>query len=239
MLKLGIEILVLTLLFCLEGLFPLFAGRKDRFRHALPNLAMGILNGFVASLLFSSAVLGVIRWAEINHFGILRWCDLPPFAAAVSGFVLFDFWMYGWHRMNHGIPFLWRFHRMHHSDLAMDATTALRFHTGEIILSSLIRLAVIPLLGLSFVQLLIYEICLQPVILFHHSNVALPEQYDRVLRSVLVTPNMHRIHHSRVQAETDSNYSSIFSFWDRWVRTFRMREDTRTIEYGLGSSLQT
>jgi sterol desaturase/sphingolipid hydroxylase (fatty acid hydroxylase superfamily) len=141
--------------------------------------------------------------------------------------------MYLWHRANHAIPFLWRFHRMHHSDPAVDVTTALRFHVGEITLSSTLRLAVIPLLGLRLGEVILYETLLLPVIAFHHSNVALPEKWDRRLRAVIVSPNMHRVHHSDWQPETDSNFSSIFSWWDRLGRSFRLRPDIRALRYGL------
>jgi hypothetical protein len=149
------------------------------------------------------------------------------------GVLLLDAWMYAWHRANHALPFLWRFHRMHHSDPTVDVTTALRFHCGEIVLSSLLRLAVVPLLGLELWQVILYETMLLPVIAFHHSNVALPERWDRLLRLVIVSPNMHRVHHSDWQPETDSNFASIFSWWDRLGRSFRLRPDVRTLHYGL------
>jgi sterol desaturase/sphingolipid hydroxylase (fatty acid hydroxylase superfamily) len=147
--------------------------------------------------------------------------------------LLFDAWMYLWHRANHAVPFLWRFHRMHHSDPAVDTTTALRFHVGEIVISTLLRLGVIPLLGMRLWQVILYETLLLPVIAFHHSNVALPTVWDRRLRWVIVSPNMHRVHHSDWQPETDSNFASIFSWWDRLGRSFRLRPDVRTLQYGL------
>jgi sterol desaturase/sphingolipid hydroxylase (fatty acid hydroxylase superfamily) len=159
--------------------------------------------------------------------------DWPAWAETVAALILFDLWMYLWHRANHQIRFLWRFHRMHHSDNQVDATTALRFHTGELILSSILRLAVVPLLGISLSQLILYETLLQPIIIFHHSNVALPEKIDRIFRALIVTPNMHRVHHSMVNQETNSNYSSIFSFWDRIGQSFRRRIDLLTLRYGL------
>ena len=122
---------------------------------------------------------------------------------------------------------------MHHSDLQMDCTTALRFHTGEIFFSSILRLVVIPILGMDFSQWILYEACLRPVILFHHSNVALPEKFDRMFRALIVTPNMHRVHHSELRPETDSNFSSVLSFWDRLFRSFKQRKDPKTLRYGL------
>lgn len=231
--KIGLEVFSLGLVFWLEGVFPLFQGRKNRLRHAVPNLGIGLLNGLVVSLVMTPPTLWGLDMAETYSWGLLYQFEGPPWVEGLAAFVLFDFWMYLWHRANHQIPFLWRFHRAHHSDLELDATSALRFHPGEIIFSSLLRMAVIPLIGMSFQQLLIYELLLQPVIIFHHSNVALPEGVDRVLRAVIVTPNMHRVHHSQQREETDSNYSSIFSFWDRIGRTFRKREDPLTLVYGL------
>lgn len=228
-----VEVISLGLIFWLEGIFPLFQGRVRRFRHALPNLGMGLINGLVISLAFATITLKAIAVAEHYSWGLLRQFQSPPWLEGAIAFVIFDLWMYLWHRANHRIPFLWRFHRTHHSDLTVDSTSALRFHTGEIVFSSLLRLLVIPLIGMQFIHLLIYEICLQPVIIFHHSNVALPEKMDRIFRAVIVTPNMHRVHHSQVRDETDSNYSSIFSFWDRLIRSFHKREDTRTLVYGL------
>ena len=228
-----IEIGALAIVFWLEGLFPLFQGRRERFHHASRNLGIGVLNGLVISLGFAAVTLKSIQIAENHSWGLLRQIQWSPLAEGIIAFILFDLWMYVWHRANHQIPFLWRFHRMHHSDLQLDSTSALRFHTGEIIFSSLLRLIVIPLIGMRFIHLFIYEICLQPIIIFHHSNVALPEKIDRIFRTIIVTPNMHRVHHSQIKDETDSNYSSIFSFWDRIIWSFRKRNDTRTLVYGL------
>ena len=233
MVKFFVEAASLALIFSLEGLFPLFKGRQARLKHGLKNLSIGVLNGLAVSFLFSSLIVWALAWSEARSFGLLRLLSLNAAMETALAFLLFDLWMYGWHRANHAVPFLWRFHRMHHSDIELDSTSALRFHLGEILLSSALRLAVLPLLGLKLIHLFIYEICLQPVILFHHSNAALPEKWDRVFRALIVTPNMHRVHHSIESSETNSNYSSVFSFWDRLVQTFRKREDARSLEYGL------
>jgi sterol desaturase/sphingolipid hydroxylase (fatty acid hydroxylase superfamily) len=231
--KLIVEGISLTVIFWLETLFPLFKGRQHRFRHGFHNISMGVINGLAGTLSFSILTVYVIRLCTAHSFGLIHWQALPQSVSAAAAFILFDLWMYVWHAANHKMPFFWRFHRMHHSDPDVDTTTALRFHLGEIAISSILRLPVIALLGMEFRHLLIYEMSLQVVILFHHSNVALPENIDRILRAVIVTPNMHRVHHSRERFETDSNYSSIFSFWDRIGRTFRLRQDPRTLHYGL------
>src|SRR5262245_40016599 len=124
-------------------------------------------------------------------------------------------------------------HRVHHSDPAVDSTTALRFHTGEVLISSALCLAVIPLFGIMPWQLLLYESLMLPVIMFHHSNVYFLEKVDRWLRAQVVSPSIHRVHHSRAQVETDSNYSIIFSFWDRICGTFWLRKDGRPVDFGL------
>ncbi len=152
---------------------------------------------------------------------------------ALVVFILFDVWMYFWHMANHRFGLLWLFHRAHHSDTDMDTTTALRFHPGELVLSTFIRVPAIILIGMSFAEVVLFETLLNIATLFHHSNLAIPEKWDRILRVVIVTPNMHRVHHSIERFETNSNYTSLLSVWDRLFRSFRKREDTLTIAIGL------
>jgi len=140
--------------------------------------------------------------------------------------------MYFWHRANHVVPVLWRFHRTHHSDNRMDVTTATRFHIGEHIGAVVLRVVLIPLLGFEIWHLVAYDLLVIAMTQFHHADISL-RRWDRWLRVVIVTPDMHKIHHSRWKPETDSNYSVVFSFWDRIARTFRMRSDPMTIEFGL------
>lgn len=228
-----IAVAALVLLLGLESWAPAALGRRHRLRHAARNLALGLFNAVALALLAAPLIARVSLWAESGGFGLLRLIPLPAAAATVAAILLFDAWMYLWHRANHEIGFLWRFHRVHHSDPEMDATTAVRFHTGEILISSALRLAVIPLLGITIHQLLVYEMLLLPVILFHHSNVRFPERVDRRLRLIIVTPAIHRVHHSRLRVETDSNYSSVFSFWDRISGTIRLRRDGQPVNFGL------
>jgi len=231
--KTAVEIIALTLVFSLESFFPLFMGRRHRLQHAARNAGIGFLNVIVVAFCFSGLLALDAVWAQNRGIGLFYLLPFSPWFETLLVFLLFDLWMYVFHRANHQVPFLWRFHRAHHSDTEVDVTTALRFHTGEIVISSAFKVLLIPLLGMSLGQLLLYETCLQPLILFDHSNVALPEKWDRPLRILIVSPNMHRVHHSQWRTETDSNYASIFSFWDRMGRTFRRREDPHTLEYGL------
>ena len=226
-------ICILILLLALESWLPAALDRDHRLRHAARNLALGSLNAALLALLATPVIAHVAVRAEESQLGLLRLLNVSPMIGGVLAILLFDAWMYLWHRANHQFGFLWRFHRVHHSDPELDATTAVRFHSGEILISSALRLAVIPLLGITIYQLLFYEMLLLPVILFHHSNVRFPERLDRWLRPIIVTPAIHRVHHSRLRMETDSNYSSIFSFWDRMAGTFRLRRDGRPVNFGL------
>jgi sterol desaturase/sphingolipid hydroxylase (fatty acid hydroxylase superfamily) len=223
----------LVSLWALEGWLPFMKDRQQRLLHATRNLTMGLLNAVLIALLVAPLMVFVAAWAESSGIGLLRLVSLPVVASTILALLLLDGWMYLWHRANHRFPQLWRFHRVHHSDPALDVTSAVRFHAGEILISSVLRLALIPLLGVSLWQLLLYDALLLPVIQFHHSNVRFPERWDRWLRLLIASPAMHRVHHSRIHVETDSNYSSIFSCWDRLGRSFRWRLDVENIRYGL------
>ncbi|HZS04800.1 MAG TPA: sterol desaturase family protein [Blastocatellia bacterium] len=223
----------LILFWALESWLPFMKGRRERLRHAARNLTLGLLNAGVLALVAAPLIARLAAWAEHSGVGLLHLVNLPVAVTALPALLLLDGWMYLWHRANHRLPLLWRFHRVHHSDTALDVTSAVRFHTGEILISSVLRLALVPLLGVSLWQILLYDALLLPVIQLHHSNVRFPERWDRWLRVVIVSPAMHRVHHSRIRVETDSNYSSIFSFWDRAGRSFRLRRDVENIRYGL------
>jgi sterol desaturase/sphingolipid hydroxylase (fatty acid hydroxylase superfamily) len=228
--------IVMAVLWGLEGWLPLFHEfneRGGRYPHAGRNLALGAFNAAVMGALFGGLVVFAAARARGAGFGLLPWLGLPGWAELLAAILIFDAWMYLWHRLNHMVPFFWRFHRVHHSDPRMDVTSGVRFHPGEIALSFLTRALAVPLLGMAIWQLAIYETILLPVILFHHSNLALPARADAVLRWIIVSPNMHRVHHSDFGPETDSNYASVFSGWDRIFGSFREREDYGAIRFGL------
>ncbi|MBM3833060.1 MAG: sterol desaturase family protein [Verrucomicrobia bacterium] len=231
------SVIVLATLLAWESLAPFFryfaGNRKDRVSHGLKNLALGILNALVTGLGFAALWWSAADWSQQHGFGLLNWFALPAWAHLAGAFLLFDAWMYWWHRLNHRAAFLWRFHRTHHSDPTMDVTTASRFHIGEIALSSVLRVPVIALLGLQIWELALYEFAMFTVVQLHHANIAFPEWLDRALRGVIVTPFMHKVHHSCWQPETDSNYSSLFSFWDRFFGSFRLCDDPRSLKFGL------
>jgi sterol desaturase/sphingolipid hydroxylase (fatty acid hydroxylase superfamily) len=149
------------------------------------------------------------------------------------GFLLMDLSFYYWHVVNHRIPFLWRFHNVHHIDPDLDVSTALRFHFGEVALSAAFRVVQVSAIGLTAWMFAAYELVFQANTLFHHSNVRLPVGVERVLNLVLVTPRMHGIHHSQVRDETNSNYSVVFSWWDRLHRTLGLNIPQADIVTGI------
>jgi len=225
----------LLVIFALESLFPYYRNRRNRLVHAFPHVIIALVNGLLTRIILAAMTMKVIGWTQAHSLGIVRMIDLPVAMRMVMVLLLFDIWMYYWHMANHRISFFWRFHRSHHSDINMDTTTALRFHPGELVLSSFIRLPVLVLIGISFYELVIFEVMLNISALFHHSNIDLPEAWDRMLRVFIVTPNMHRVHHSIEREETNTNYTSFLSLWDRLGGTFRTRKDTRSIILGLPS----
>jgi len=226
----------LAALYAEEGAIPIFEHRARRLRDALPNIAMGLLNGLLVGGLFSGALLLTTGLAHANGFGLLHWLEgagLPRWASWVIAFVLLDLFSYSWHVAAHKVPALWRFHAVHHSDPHIDASTALRFHLGEVVMESAAMVAVLPLLGVTVPQLLLYKLVLVPVAMFHHSNVRMPARADRALRAVVVTPWMHWVHHSRTLPETDSNFASVLPWWDMLFGTYRVVRRPRSIEFGL------
>ncbi len=229
--------LALAVLWVVEGLAPhlpeLVRERRRRVVHGVRNAVLAVTNGVLGILLLGVLIATSISLAQAHGFGLLRMIELPVWAEGLLALLLFDVWMYWWHRINHVIPFLWRFHRVHHSDPSMDVTTALRFHPGEIILSTAARLPLIAILGMELWQLALYELIATPVIALHHSNVNLPRRIDDALRWLIVTPWMHWVHHSRERRETNSNYSSLLSAWDRVFGTYRLHDAPKQIRFGL------
>ncbi len=231
----------LILLFAWESIQPFYGyfrgAIKKRGKHAVRNLTLGALNSALVAIVFVGLWFAASVWADEYRFGVMHWLQdgfsLPAWAHAIGAVLLFDAWSYAWHRINHEVRFFWRFHRVHHSDPNMDVTTANRFHIGEIFFSSLFRIPLIALLGIYLWELVLYETLMFAVVQFHHTNIDISEKVDRGLRAIIVSPNMHRVHHSRWQPETDSNYSSLFSFWDRLARTFRHNPHPEDIELGL------
>jgi len=223
---------ILVALWSWESLRPLWPGRKSRLRHGLRNLAMSAINAIVLFFTLGLLTAMLAAWTVENSVGILHRLDLPTVWRVALGFLVLDLWTYWWHRANHRVPFLWRFHRTHHSDAEMDCTTSARFHIGELTMAGLLRLPLIAAFGLDPLTIVVHETVLLAVSQFHHSNVALG-RWDRFVRILIVTPALHQVHHSRRVRETNSNYASVLSVWDRIGRSFTHPDRVPPIELGL------
>ncbi|NTW62575.1 MAG: sterol desaturase family protein [Chlorobiaceae bacterium] len=215
----------------LEGLHPFFKPTVDRNTHAVSNFGMAACNLLILfpSMLLMASVLERtnVFWPGIKGSGIPAWMQ------TIAILTILDCWMYCWHRMNHEVTFFWRFHSIHHSDPIIDVTTAWRFHFMEILFSELLKLPVFILIGAGIEDILLYTILMTPVIAFHHSNVKIPDQIDKILRNVIPTPLLHRIHHSIIRKEHDTNYGSMLSLWDRIFRSFLLKNEIGSIKIGL------
>ena len=235
--KVGIPILLLInfLLFLLETKFQLRKRVQKKFTRTVINTVVSI----PAFGLLRFAFLPIIFWLAYKNqdwrLGLNYFYSVPLWAKSIIAFLMLDYGNYVWHILNHKIPFLWRFHVVHHTDLDMDITTAFRFHFGELIGSVFFRGAVTLLSGASPVLVLVYEIIFEAATQFHHSNWKLPFAFERMLNKLIVTPRMHGIHHSVVRQETDSNYSVIFSFWDRLHRTASVGNLDKEVIIGVPS----
>mgnify|MGYP001819341967 FL=1 len=185
------------------------------------NLALVFLNSFMLRLLFPAAAVGMAAFASEQGWGVLNYYSIPVMAAIVVSVIAMDFVIYLQHVLVHAVPVLWRLHRVHHADLDYDVTTGARFHTVEIILSMLIKFATIVVLGPPVVAVVIFEVVLNATAMFNHGNVSLPGGLDRVLRWFVVTPDMHRVHHSVEDDEANSKFGFNLPWWDRLLGTYR------------------
>ncbi|MGQ0580035.1 MAG: sterol desaturase family protein [Betaproteobacteria bacterium] len=229
--------LVLTCLFliffALERFVPLRRARRALARRLLVNFCISVLAVGAAAALVQPSVSASLRFVSESRFGLIHLLDLPAPVQLVIGFALMDLMFYYWHRANHKIPFLWRFHLVHHIDPDLDVSTSFRFHFGEVALSAGFRVVQITLIGVSPLTFAIYELVFQANTLFQHSNVRLPVAVERLLNRILVTPRMHGIHHSEIWRENNSNYSVVFSWWDRLHRTLRLNVPQSRIVIGI------
>jgi sterol desaturase/sphingolipid hydroxylase (fatty acid hydroxylase superfamily) len=225
-------VLLLAVFWSWETWRPFFGPWEGRWRHAGHNLAIALFNWMILGLVFAFLTATVAGWTEESRFGLFNALGLSGPIRFILAMVLLDGWMYVWHRANHTIPLLWRFHRMHHSDRHMDVTTATRFHLGEHVGAAVLRLGLIPLLGFEVWNLVAYDTLVIALTQFHHADISIG-RWDRWLRWLIVTPYMHKVHHSDWRPETDSNFATVLSVWDRLAGTFRMRSDPKKLVFGL------
>ena len=219
--RLGFFFGVFALMATWEALAPRRALTVSKAVRWANNLGLVFLNSLLLRLILPAAAVGVAAFAREQGWGIFNYYEVAPVIAVVVSVVAMDFVIYLQHVLVHAVPALWRLHRVHHADLDFDVTTGARFHPLEIILSMLIKLATIVVLGPPVLAVMIFEVLLNATAMFNHSNVRLPLGIDRVLRWIVVTPDMHRVHHSVEDDEANSNFGFNLPWWDRLFGTYR------------------
>lgn len=224
---------IFLLLFLIERVVPLRPAKHNLLRRLIVNSAVTTLTFLVYLGVVQPAAGWVMQWTTQNSFGLIHWLQLPVIMSSAIAFLLMDLSFYYWHRSTHQFSLLWRFHLAHHIDPDLDVSNGFRFHVGEIFLSTGFRVLQVALIGVSLQTYLIYELAFQANTMFHHSNIKLPLWLERGLNLILVTPRMHSIHHSQIQQETDANFSSVFSWWDRLHHTLRLNVPQSEITIGV------
>lgn len=202
------------------------------WRHTTTNLLLNALY-MGAAAAFAAANAFAATWSQRNAFGIFQWFSLHPIVSVTAGILVLDFAAYAGHVLKHKIPILWRFHRVHHSDADMDVTTGFRFHPVEALISWVFLLPAIVLFGVPTASILIFAGLYSLSALAQHANFAFPEWADRIVRVIFVSPGSHRIHHSPQRERTDSNYGTLFSFWDRFFGTYKTARHHAETQFGL------
>lgn len=228
-----IFVIIIIALLLLEQKFFLRKRNHTLLPRLIINFSLSILSFIIVYFVVFPAQTKTLEFTSSVNFGLMRLVQLPDVLNYILSFLLMDLAFYYWHLLNHKIPFLWRFHNVHHFDPEMDVSTAFRFHFVEIGFSTLFRILQISLIGINPIAFLIYETAFTANTIFQHSNIKLPIKLERFLNKIIVTPRMHGIHHSNYKEETNSNYSTVFSFWDRIHKTLRLNIPQSEIKIGV------
>jgi sterol desaturase/sphingolipid hydroxylase (fatty acid hydroxylase superfamily) len=233
-----IRLAAFAAIFISMAAWELFAPRRaltiGRARRWPGNLGILLVDILTVRVLLPTAAVGASLYAAGNGWGLINYLSLRLSAAALIGFLALDLAIYVQHVVFHKVPVLWRLHRMHHADLDIDVTTGVRFHPIEILISLAIKVAAILALGVPVVAVILFEVVLNATSMFNHSNVSMPAWLDRVLRLILVTPDMHRVHHSILRRETDSNFGFNLPWWDRLFGTYRAQPEAGHLGMTIG-----
>ena len=219
----------------IELLVPYRVSTVSKVKRWINNIALTAFNSLILQLVFAGAVVRTAMYVTTHQLGVLNMVALPSWIKLLATVAFMDFMLYIWHLLNHEVPFLWRFHRVHHSDLNMDVSTATRFHIGELAMSAVIKISLVFFLGASLLGVLIFESVLVLCAQFHHSSLKVPGWLEAVFWILFVPPSMHRIHHSVVIKERNTNYGTIFSTWDRWLGTLLTDIAQQKIRIGVGA----
>ncbi|NVK37745.1 MAG: sterol desaturase family protein [Gammaproteobacteria bacterium] len=212
---------LLILFMLLEAKFPKRVRRHSRKSRWTANIGLVFVNSITIRLVMPLATIGVAQYAQAQGFGLFNMWQVHPLMVFVVSIIVFDCAIYWQHRLFHAIPILWKLHRVHHVDQDIDVTTGSRFHPIEICLSLLIKFALVLLIGPSMIAVMVFEIILNGMAMFNHANLFLSNRWDQRIRRLLVTPDMHRVHHSTIRSESDRNFGFNLSCWDRWFGSYQ------------------
>jgi sterol desaturase/sphingolipid hydroxylase (fatty acid hydroxylase superfamily) len=220
-LRLGVFFAILLIMLVLESYFPARKSRLTKRVRWLGNFSLLILSSVVARLLVPIGVTGIALYGSTQGIGLFNMVNLPSWLSIALSLLLLDLIIYWQHRLFHLVPILWRVHKVHHADSHIDASTGLRFHPIEIVLSIFLKGLAVVVLGVPALAVIIFEIALNGFSLFNHANIRLPRWLERPLRTILITQELHRIHHSQVVKETNSNFGFSVSWWDRIFASYK------------------
>ncbi len=217
-----LSVFIGVFIFCaiIEAVFPKKKRTQTRAKRWFSNIGIIVIDSIVVRLIGQLSAVAVAFYAAGQGWGLLNWLNLPAWFEIILAVALLDLAIYAQHVASHKIPLLWKMHRVHHADRDIDVTTGTRFHPLEIILSMLYKCLIILLLGPSVFAVFLFEVILNASAMFNHSNLRLTTWFDKILRKLIVTPDMHRIHHSVIPRETDSNYGFFLSIWDKLFKTY-------------------
>ena len=232
--RLGTFLVILIAVATWETVQPKRPWKLTRGSRWANHLVLSLINTLLVRFLIPVTVAAFAFRLESTGFGLLNALVLPTWAAVVAGVLLLDLAIYAQHVIFHKIPFFWRFHRMHHTDLDFDVTTGIRFHPIEILISMLIKFCVVSILGAPALAVILFEILLNATSMFNHGNIRMPSSVDKLLRCFVVTPDMHRVHHSVIRTETDSNFGFNLPWWDRLFGTYRSQPESGHMEMTIG-----
>ena len=233
--RLGIFAGALIIFSSLEAIFPRRARNLPRQGRWLTHIGITVINSLAVRILGPLTAIAIAIWASTNEIGLFNLTEFPLWVEVTLAFILLDFAIYLQHIISHRVPLFWRFHKVHHTDRDLDASSAIRFHPIEILLSMLYKCGLVLLIGPAAIAVLIFEIVLNASAIFNHANLRLPLGLDKILRAIIVTPDMHRVHHSVIEGETNSNFGFNFSLWDKLCRTYKAQpqEGHKNMTIGL------
>ncbi len=236
--RIGLLLIGLLVFLILEFIAPYKESSVSKFKRWMNNIGLGVINTALIQFVIFSLAFSTAAYVTQNNIGLLNIFQVPRFLIIIESIVLMDFIMYLWHVLLHRLPVLWRFHRVHHTDLDVDVSSTLRYHVGEVILAGVVKIGAVYFLGLDVMGYFIFECVFLLADLFRHSRLGMPEFFDYIFSFLFVPPSLHRVHHSVSLKERHTNFGTIFSIWDRFSGTLLTGVNQKQIWTGVDGHIQ-